>query len=124
MQKKFGALVNEFLASEAANWADSQESRGQSKNQIKLILPSSGRIFKIRIFKARCRDRRATESAEFLKDNAGIHVPLNRAEFIKGDAGTYEPPNQFGFLKRNKIHEPLNRSEFLKGDEGIRGLLN
>ena len=74
------------------------------------MLPSSGRIFKIRIFKAGCRDPRATESAEFLKDNAGMYGPLNRVEFWKVDAGTYEPPNQFGFLKRNaEIHEPLNR---------------
>ena len=34
-KKKFGACVNEFTASEAANWAGSQESRGSSKNQIK-----------------------------------------------------------------------------------------
>ena len=35
MQKKFGASVNEFAASEAANRAGSQESWGSSKNQIK-----------------------------------------------------------------------------------------
>ena len=60
------------------------------------MLPSSGRIFKIRIFKAGCRDPRATESAEFLKDNAGIRRLLNQSVILKEDEGIYEPPTQFG----------------------------
>ena len=35
MQKKFGASVNEFAASEAANWVGSQESRGSSEKSDK-----------------------------------------------------------------------------------------
>ena len=60
------------------------------------MLPSSGRIFKIRIFKAGCRDPRATESAEFLKDNAGIRRLLNQSVILKEDEGIYEPLTQFG----------------------------
>ena len=52
------------------------------------MLPSSGRIFKIRIFKAGCRDPRATESAEFLKDNAGIRGLLNQSVILKEMKGS------------------------------------